>query len=161
MRTPLLLTAALLLVLPAAAHGQSQPAAGQVRRAAQHQRNRIEPDEIAQAHSSNAWDLVQSLRPTWLNRHNVKIRGAVAAQPMGGSRHGASSEGLRRDMMVLVDGTEYGDMQSLRDLSAHTIYSIEFLESAPLLARYGKESHDGAIVIHTSPDDDPGSRPTN
>jgi hypothetical protein len=144
------------LVAPAArGHAQTTPSAGQVVRASHHDHNRIGPDEIEQSHATTVWDLVQSLRPTWLNRHNVKIRGATANVGMGGGPE--SSEGLKRDMIVLVDGQEYGDMQTLRQLPVQSIYSIEFLASAQLFQRYGRNSYDGAVVIHTTPNDDPAA----
>jgi hypothetical protein len=130
------------------AQAQPQSEAPPVHRAAQHRRDRIEHDELAQAHGSNAYDIITSLRPSWLNRHRPALASATGGDNMP-------------EMIVIVDGAEMGDPDALKSMSPQDLYSVEFLSQPAMEARFGKLTRSGGIVVHTSAQDDPGAKPTN
>jgi hypothetical protein len=132
---------------PAPAQPEAQPQP-QIHRAAQRRRDRIEHDELQQAHGSNAYDIITSLRPAWLNRHRPGLASATGGDNMP-------------DMIVIVDGAELGDADALKSVSPQDLYSVEFLSQPAMEARYGKLTRSGGIVVHTSAQDDPGAKPTS
>lgn len=146
-------SAALAFVCASAAHAQTAPAAptqgaATSQRPARHNRNRIEQDEIAASHASNAYELVQSLRSSWLNRHRPTLT------TVGGN-------GMLPDLIVIMDGSEIGtNGDALRQVNVTGVFSVEYLTPAELYSRYDRNARDGAVVVHTTPNDDPGYKPT-
>jgi hypothetical protein len=124
---------------------QPQP---RLQRASHHSGNRIEHEELAQAHGSNAYDIITSLRPSWLNRHRPGLASATGDDNMP-------------DLIVMVDGADLGTADALKSMSPQDLYSVEFLTPPAMEARYGKLVRSGGIVVHTSPDGDPGAKPAS
>jgi hypothetical protein len=100
--------------------------------------DRVTASEIATTSTSNAWDLINRLRPQWLRAQNVgSISGRVASTQAG---------------VVYVDGIRFGDTSSLRTLTSSGITNMQWLDAAraqTLLPGLSSESIAGAIVIST------------
>src|SRR5437868_6724768 len=102
------------------------------------------PDRITAAEinattgASSAYDLVRRLRPRWLN--------ATATGSIGGGS--ITSQVL----LVYLDGTRLGDIESLKTLTASGIATMQYLDAvraATVLRDVGSEAISGAIVITT------------
>jgi hypothetical protein len=101
-----------------------------------------EPDlitstEIASSSASNAYELINRLRPNWLRRTTPgSLGGGVRSQVV----------------LVYIDGSRYGDQTALRSLSVGGLKSIQWLDAVragTLLPSIGSEPIAGAIVITT------------
>ena len=93
--------------------------------------------EIASSGTTNAWDMINRLRPNWLKQ-----------QPVGSIGGGAYSQVIA----VYVDGHRFGDVTSLRTLSAAGIRSAQWLDAAraaTVLNEIGSDPIAGAIIIKT------------
>lgn len=93
--------------------------------------NLITRDEILHSGFSNAYDLVQKLRPLWLTK-----RGEV-------------SFFQQTDVVVYLDGTRLGGPESLKDLNSTDIESLRFLDARQATLRFGSGHVHGAILITT------------
>jgi hypothetical protein len=98
-------------------------------------RNNITAEEIATARSPGwyAYELINSLRPTFLRPHN--------AQTM------TSRDPIYAD--VYLNETYHGDINSLKSLPIEGITSITYLPPFDAAMRFGKEMEGGAIMIRT------------
>ncbi len=96
-------------------------------------RNRITFEEIRTGPRSNALDLVQTLRPRWL-----QVRGPTSFD--------TSRE---NPVMVYVDGVRVGGPAQLRLVPVLTIESLLFLTPTEASSRYGLDHTNGAILITT------------
>ena len=83
---------------------------------------------------TNLYDLVQILRPRW-------IRSQGPDTFMGG----------QGEVQVHVDGNWLGGVNSMRNLAAHGVTSVRWLDPVDAAARYGLDHGHGAIVISTAP----------
>jgi hypothetical protein len=104
---------------------------------ARHQADLITASEISSSGTTNAWDLINRLRPNWLKQ-----------QPIGSIGGGARSQVV----VVYVDGHRFGDISSLRSLTATDIRSVQWLDAAraaTVLNEVGSDPIAGAIVIKT------------
>ena len=100
--------------------------------------DRVTAAEIAATSTSNAWDLINRLRPNWLREQRV------------GSISGGRSS--TQSVVVFVDGSRFGDVSSLRTLSSSGIVSMQWLDAAraqSVLPGLSTEAIAGAIVIRT------------
>lgn len=88
-------------------------------------------DEIRASGAGTAYDLVRSLRPTWLNK-----RGPQSLQNEG-------------DIHVYIGETRMGDQDALREIAAASISSIRFLDAKEANYKFGYGHPYGAIVIST------------
>jgi hypothetical protein len=164
MKTLLLLAvpAALAAAAPLAAQDAPAPAgAGHAQSATRHHDDVITPDEIQRTHVSNAYELIQSRRPAWLNRLRPGLTGALNPQVTpavaAGNRTGSSihaprfqAEGGTSDLIVLMDGMDMGGKEALRSIPVLQVYSIEFVPPAQSRLRFDRFTRDGAIVIYTT-----------
>jgi hypothetical protein len=98
----------------------------------------ITPMEIEAEGSryATAYDLVKSLRPSML-----LTRSAPTPRPAPGVPW--QSRGVR----VVLDGLDFGNIESLTTISAQTVLEIRFLSPIDATTRYGTGHMDGAIVI--------------
>ncbi|HEX7424280.1 MAG TPA: hypothetical protein VF311_10420 [Terriglobales bacterium] len=99
--------------------------------------DQITSAEIASSSASNAYALVERLRPQWLRAAGV---GSIG----GGAR--------TRMVVVYLDGSRLGDIQSLRQLSVDGIKSMQWLDAvraATVLNPPGSDPIAGAIMIKT------------
>jgi hypothetical protein len=104
---------------------------------ASHQSDLITATEIASSGTTNAWDMINRLRPNWLKQQAV---GSVG----GGAR--------TQVIAVYVDGHRFGDISTLRTLSSSSIRSAQWLDAAraaTVLNEVGSDPIAGAIIIKT------------
>ena len=87
--------------------------------------------EIQNSGESTAYDVVQSLRPLWLNK-----RGAQSIQ-------------FDTDILVYMGTAQIGALPALRQIPAATIASMEFLDAKAANYRFGMGHPNGAIVLST------------
>ena len=102
-----------------------------------HQTDLITAAEISTSGTTNAWDLINRLRPNWLKQQAV---GSIG----GGAR--------TQVVAVYVDGHRFGDISTLRSISSSTIRSAQWLDAAraaTVLNEVGSDPIAGAIVIKT------------
>lgn len=119
--------AALLLLTPACASTGSEPP---VRRAGNGAT--ISAEEVRHSKQSNtAYELVSSLRPSWLWR----------------SRR--SPLHPRETVQVYQDGVRLGGLEELRRIPAATVESITLLDGPGATQRFGTDHGSGAILIRS------------
>jgi hypothetical protein len=126
MRARLVLLAVLLTAIPAAC-GSGAARVGGV------DRNTIMAEEIDPAANATAWDVVERLRPHFLQRR------------------GASSI-TQRDAdtpVVYVDGLRRGDLNELRQVPASVIARIDYVSAVNATTRWGTNHPAGVIAIQT------------
>ena len=95
-------------------------------------RNIITADEIARVNATTALEAIQRLQPTMLTKHR-----------------GPSSLHLEAEsqIIVYVDGTRFGGIESLGLIQATSILEIRFLSASEATFRYGTGNSAGAIDI--------------
>ncbi|GAC1415049.1 MAG: hypothetical protein NVSMB53_13380 [Gemmatimonadaceae bacterium] len=112
----------------------SSPTAGN---GARHLPDQVSSGEIASSGATNAYELIQRLRPNWLRSPNI---GSIG----GGARS--------QVIVVYLDGQRLGDIDSLRNLSAVGVTSMQWLDAtkaATVLHEVGSDPIAGAIIIRT------------
>jgi len=87
--------------------------------------------EIDEAGPSNAYDLIQKLRPIWLRWR------------------GSTSFTQETDVKVYLDGTGMGERESLRRIDTFNIESIQYMDARRATNRFGSGHVNGAILIIT------------
>jgi hypothetical protein len=115
--------AAIVCAAVVALAGCTQPKTAQT---APHSRNLITADEIATINVSDAYEVVDRLRPTFLS-----ARGALTPP------------------VTYVDGLPFGDLQSLHRIQPSSVASIQYLDPMMATQRYGKAAGGGAILVTT------------
>lgn len=93
----------------------------------------IEAEAIARVSATDAYQIVQNLRPAWL-----RTRGVISMQ------HPRAGEAV-----VYVDGVSYGDLGSLRQISAGDVARMEYLGAADATTRFGTGHAGGVIMVTT------------
>ena len=88
-------------------------------------------EEIAAAHADNntVYDAVARLRPNWLAAH-----GTTSLQ--GGTEYA----------VVWVDGQQYGNLNSLRNLPAYQVADIQYYDVTQAGARFGLRAGGGGVI---------------
>lgn len=93
--------------------------------------NMISQEQIQEAGSmSNAYNLVQRLRPNWLRKR------------------GPSSVSSQSDIVVYVEGSRQGPPSTLRQINVIDVESMEFLSDNEATSRFGSGHDHGAILVH-------------
>jgi hypothetical protein len=93
----------------------------------------ITAEEILQQHFRTAFDLINALRPTWLQgRAQSFSRGSQQSGPV-----------------VYLDNQRLGTADNLRQIAAGQIESIRFLTATEATSRYGSNHANGAILVAT------------
>jgi hypothetical protein len=87
--------------------------------------------ELDAAGHSDTYTLIQSLRPRWL-----RVRGPTSAR---------SSETVK----VYLDGSLLGGVQHLRQISTHSVSSLQYLDGLEATQRWGMDHGAGAILLFT------------
>ena len=96
-------------------------------------RNLITSDEIAKSNAGNAYEAVERLRPAFLRTRGAQsIQNPTPATPM-----------------IYVDGMRYGALQSLVQIPALGIISIQYLSPLDASQRFGLGNEGGAILVST------------
>jgi hypothetical protein len=162
MKTLLLLALPAALAAAAPLRAQDEPAqSGTAQHPTRRRDDFIRPEEVGRAHASTAYELIQSIRPAWLNRHRPGLTGALNPQVTPQAAPGASggnpasaprfqAEGGKDDLIVLMDGMDAGGLDGLRQISIQQVYSVEFVPPAQSRLRFDRFTRDGAIVVYTS-----------
>jgi hypothetical protein len=91
----------------------------------------ITEEEIRAAGYSDAFRLVQSLRPQWLRSRGV------------------TSLSQRETIKVYLDGSLLGGPEQLQQITASSISSVRFLDAIEATQRWGLDHGQGAIVVST------------
>lgn len=100
-------------------------------RSGQSSPNTIQFDELTiNVLGKSAYEVIQDVRPQWL-----RTRGRDSIHNPG-------------EVMVYLDGVEYGSVDSLRELSAENIDSVEYLSSREAQYRFGTGNTQGAMIVH-------------
>lgn len=124
------------LALAATACGGGAATPGPRRTAAQTtgaRANTLTQDEIRRSSLANAYDVVSTLRPRWL-----QTRGTDSFQ-------------RPTEIQVYVDNTRMTNgVAGLRDISSLGITKIEWVNPIDAAARWGLDHGQGAIVVITS-----------
>jgi outer membrane cobalamin receptor len=90
----------------------------------------IGQEAIEQVAANNAYDIVHTLRPSWLrSRGSISIQNPQAGYPV-----------------VYVDGISFGDLTTLRQISREEVQRIEFVSAHDATTRYGT-GHPGGIIM--------------
>ncbi len=93
--------------------------------------NLITREQIDQEGPANAYDIVQALRPLWLEK-----RGATSFYNEG-------------EIRVYLDGTSFGGIESLRGIHSDNIESITYLDERLASHRFGPGHEHGVIHVIT------------
>ena len=94
--------------------------------------NLLTAEDIERSHYNNVYDLVQALRPSWIQR-----RGPTSIQdPSAGG------------VVVYVDGMRFGRAEQLRQLRPGAVASLQYLNAAEASSRFGLGHVGGAILVH-------------
>ena len=115
--------ASLLLLTGACASGQKTT--GQ-----RVDRNLITRDQIQQNGYRTAYDAVEALRAPWL----ITRPDGLAAQ---------------REVLVYMDNTRLGGIQTLRQITASQIIAIRYIDAATAINRWGVDHSQGVIMVVT------------
>jgi hypothetical protein len=83
----------------------------------------------------SAYEVIQSLQPTWLRKRGNRIMND-------------QNETMEGDIVVYLNGTRMGGPDALRDIVPDSIAQIEFLDAARAV-RLGTGHQHGAIMVQT------------
>jgi hypothetical protein len=95
--------------------------------------NVITAQEIADIHESNAYDVITRLRPSFL-----RTRGRSSI-----------NSGTDDYATVFMDGQQYGDLASLKNIPSAQIHEIRYYGAADAMTKFGMQASAGAIDIST------------
>ena len=104
------------------------------KRKARRDPNAITAEEIATQPAQTLYDAVRALRPAWMMRGRP-----TALMPQ--------NEG---QLIVYVDGTRYGTVESLRQLVPSVAMAVRYYSPSDAEARFGPGHLNGAIEVITS-----------
>jgi hypothetical protein len=93
----------------------------------------ITGDELARSTASNLYDAVRNLRPAWMMR----------------SRPTAVLQQQQAQLIVYVDGTRYGTLETLRQIVPAGIIYVKYFSAGAAEARFGPGHLLGAIEVVT------------
>ena len=93
--------------------------------------NVITAEQLGAAPYANAYDVVQSMRPSWL-----RLRGRTSI---------SQQEYVR----VYLDNSLLGGVDQLRGITTRSISSIRYLDGVRATERWGLDHGQGAIVVST------------
>jgi hypothetical protein len=126
----LLVQVILMMSGPACAAG-TPPA--QVERASSRRSDRISREEIRVRNWTDAYEVVQTLRPVWL------------------TDRGRDSFGTGTVIQVVINGARLGGVAALRRFPAADIEHFQYYDATAATARWGVGFGKGAIEVSTTP----------
>ena len=94
--------------------------------------NMIQLEQIREQTASDAYDLIRTLRPHWLQSRRHRSTHFNKTAPYA---------------TVYVNNSRHGDIDSLRDIPAEQIKEIRFINSNEAAIRFGPNFSGGAILI--------------
>jgi hypothetical protein len=118
-----------LFLIAAAAILGCAPASGPSGTEVPRRANALTAEEIAAEHANTgtAYDAISRLRPNWLVARGVAASGSEYA-------------------VVYVDGTQHGDLASLRSIPAYHVAEARFYDITQAGARYGVRGGTGGVI---------------
>jgi len=125
-RVLILLSAVMLLASALAAQSKSKSSSSLITQ---------EEIERARPNVGNAFDVVQLLRPRWLGRARE-----VLTLP------GPGTDARMSEIHIYVDDRDRGDVEFLKTIPAELIYSLKFMSTTEVGARFGPSSGPGIVV---------------
>ena len=93
----------------------------------------ITAEEIEPLTVTTAYEVVQRLRPQWLNRRSTP----TMANPDGA------------EPVVYLDGMRAGDLDELRRIRAERVTRMEYMRPSDATSRFGTNHTGGAILVTT------------
>jgi len=107
----------------------------------------ITEEEVRASTAENVFQLVQALRPFWLQREgaNGHTRPSTDPEAPPAAISASDDAGVR----VYVENGFVGDIWSLRQMTVKEVTSLEFLDAATATYRFGSGNPSGVIVVHT------------
>ena len=131
--------------------GSSEPApvgpAGLLPTGGRGERDRISMQEISESGASNAYQLVQSLRPNWLVTRGTQ-RMTEQGVLTGTAEAPVARPGLPQ-IMAYLGQAQLGGAEQLQKIPAVEVESIEWLSAADATLRFGAGHTHGAILVQT------------
>jgi hypothetical protein len=114
----------------------------------------ITAEEIAQSGARDAFELVQSLRPTWLRPRGQETfrdnpTGVIAGSPGGGSV--VQLQPGIGGVKVYMDEALLGDVSTLHEIPVVTVTGAEFITPAEATYRWGAGFSQGVIRLSSRP----------
>lgn len=95
----------------------------------------IGPEVLERVEATTVHEVVERFRPRWLRaRAHVSIHEPDAGLPV-----------------VFLDGSEYGAVEVLRQLSVRSVARIEFVSPGDATTRFGTGYPGGVILVSTNP----------
>jgi len=91
--------------------------------------------ENARPNVGNAFDVVQLLRPRWLGRARE-----VLTLP------GPGTDARMSEVHIYVEDRDRGDVEFLKTIPAELVYSLKFMSTTEVGARFGPSSGPGIVV---------------
>jgi hypothetical protein len=105
----------------------------------------ITEQEIAGSTATNAYQLIQNLRPRWLQDRGQQSLRTATRQGIDGP----VEEMATASIIVYLDGLRLGSAPALRDVSVRDLASAERLSAAEATQRFGGGHPHGAILLTT------------
>jgi hypothetical protein len=112
----------------------------------------IARSEIDAATFRDAYDIVQRLRPNWFTKSRASSAGSLSGTQVAGSSgsmSGVQPSGGGGSLVVYLDNSRMGGPEALRDMSASSISSLQYMDAATATAKLpgiGSTIVSGAIV---------------
>ena len=125
-RVLILLSAVMLLASALAAQSKSKSSSSLITQ---------EEIERARPNVGNAFDVVQLLRPRWLGRARE-----VLTLP------GPGTDVRMSEVHIYLEDRDRGDVEFLKTIPAELIYSLKFMSTTEVGARFGPSSGPGIVV---------------
>jgi hypothetical protein len=106
-------------------------------------------DDIKRASAANAYDLVRSVRPNWLN---VRGENSFRETPRG-SGSGSNVQVVPGiDMLVVyLDNARLGGIEMLRQVPVASLTSLRYFDATAATHKWGSGHAHGAILVSTAP----------
>ena len=90
-------------------------------------------EDILGAEATDAYEVVQRLRPNWLRR-----RGPTSRRSPGSG-----------DVTVYVDGVQYGDVSTLRSMPVGDMVGMAYFSAADATVKFGGRQGGAVIEVYT------------
>ena len=120
------------LVLVSACSSAGAGSSADARPAPSQDRNLLTQDDLQRTSASNLFDAIRMLRPQWLRQSPTIIR-----------------QGGEGTLLVYLDGIQFGDPSSLRQISLLVVQEARFLSASEAQGRYGTQDLHGVIAVTT------------
>jgi len=134
MRPSIAVSLSALLLVACASGTAGGGAGGASTSRARRDPNVITAEEIRTTPAQTLYDAVRALRPAWMMR----------------SAPTALNQQQQTQLLVYVDGTRFGGMESLRRLNPGSVQAVRYYSPSSAEARFGPGHLQGAIEVITT-----------